>query len=130
MADVDLGTDFACVEDLDFNLSTVTGRLGVAHSVARRLDTPRGGLWYDEDYGYAIRQHLNAPAQQASSIAASVEDEAQKDERVLAAKATVSLFGTPQKLTVDLEVETAEGPFELVLLASALTVDMISFNET
>lgn len=94
-------------------------------AVARRLETPRGGLFYDEEYGTDLRAYVNSNAGPLE-IARAAELEAMKDERVLAADATVNRSG--QSITVTMKLTLADGPFDLTLDVSDLTVDLITFN--
>lgn len=121
----DFGEDLAGVDDIDFALSTVTGMKAVGQAVARRLITPAGALFYDPDYGYDLRQFMNAAfIAQPSDLSARVEEEALKDERVLAARARVSFINGA--LTVRLVLETAFGVFPLTLTVDALSVQVLT----
>jgi len=114
--------------DLDPTFGVIIGVLAVAHAVARRFVTPNGSLGWDGDAGHDIRDYLNddLDTSQLSAIAARVRLEALKDERVETAKAQASL--TNGVLLITLACTTGEGPFELVLAASKLTVDLLSIR--
>lgn len=120
----DLGTDIHCVSDMEPTLRVISGREALAHAIARRLQTPFGGLWYDPDYGYDLRQFCSGQLTQASTIASSVELEALKDERVLDAKAAVTVVGK----TLDVKVTLTDGlgPFTLVIGVDALTLQLLN----
>lgn len=124
----DFGSDVSTFPDLDPTFSPITGRRAVGEAIARRLETPRGGgLFYNPAYGYDLRSAMNS-AQSPSSlaaIAAAVENEAVQDERVSAATATVTLDNATNIMRVSLALETAEGPFALVLAISAVSVDVL-----
>ncbi len=119
------GVDFHCVDDFDANLSTVSGPLVVIEAVVRRLQTPRGGLWYDRDYGTDLRAFLNG-SRSRFRVASAVEQEARKDERVEAAEADVTF--TDATMRVDLSLTLEDGVFDLVLNVSALTVELVTFG--
>jgi hypothetical protein len=117
----DLGEDFACVTDLDANLSVVEGRTGLAQAVARRLGTPQLGLWYDPHYGYDIRSELGKPFGQRIT-AQRIEIESLKDERVndaLASVETIEVATSADEqsgdMNIDITITDDEGPFELTL---------------
>jgi hypothetical protein len=101
--------------------------LGLAQAIARRLTTPRGGLFYDSDYGTDIRRWLNAAVQPLGRIGFEVQNEALKDERVKRANATVTIVGGT--LNIDLKLVDADGPFTLTLSVNQLTVDIINFQQ-
>src|SRR5687767_7803210 len=46
----ELGTDVSIVLDADSHWSLVTGQPNLARAIARRLSTPRGGLFYAPTY--------------------------------------------------------------------------------
>lgn len=127
----DLGSDFHCVTDIDFNLSAVSGRTCLAEAIARRLQTPRGGLWYDADYGTDLRQFINSPALNLRAVSAAAYAEILKDERVESAQVTTTMPGGPSATTLTVTVSLADsaGPFTLVLSVSSLTVSLLNFSE-
>jgi hypothetical protein len=100
--------------------------MAVVEAILRRLQTPRGGLWYDRDYGADVRQFLNG-SRSKFAVAAVVEAEALKDERVEEASADVTFTDTT--LEIVLRIVTAAGPFDLTIGVSDLTVALLSFNE-
>lgn len=120
------GVDISTFPGLDPMLGPLTGPRVVAEAVARRLRTPRGGLSFYPDFGLDLRGYLLAPLSQAglSGIRAAVEAEAQKDERVLDASATVQFVSEGARLLVSLTLTTASGPFKLTLLVSKLDVSI------
>jgi phage baseplate assembly protein W len=127
MADV-LGTDIGCYPDLDSSGALVSGRTMLAQALARRLTTPRGGLFYDTNYGTDLRLYLNEGMtnEAQSRIKAAVESECLKDERVSACSAEVSFSLQTQLLKVSISVDTKAGPFSLTLAVSSLTVDLLA----
>jgi hypothetical protein len=120
------GSDFSVVEDFGATMSVVTGPIVVAQAVARRLQTPRGGLWYDPNYGTDMRQFVNGHAT-AFQIATAIESEALKDERVERASAEVAI--TQDRVVAVVTLQLADGPFTLTVTASELTVEMTDFRQ-
>lgn len=122
----DFGVDISALPDLDFRLQS--GLPNLAEAVARRLMTPRGGLFYDPDYGLDLRQYLNEALtdEVRYEIETLVAAECEQDERILAANATV-VEGPPQAraLRILIELETAEGPFRLLLGVNAVSVEVL-----
>lgn len=124
---IDYGIDVACVDDIDPTFELVSGRKALVQALARRLATPRGGLFYDGTYGYDLRAVLNASVEDFGgvyAIAAAVEAECQKDERVATARASVNF--NRETLTVAVAIEGSEGPFDLVLSVDAVNVEVLS----
>lgn len=125
MPTVDYGSDISTVPDLDPSYSVITGPRVVAEAVARRLITPRGGLFYDLNYGYDVRQFLNAIITPglASTISSQCEQEALKDERVLGASVVVIQGpGQLSQLTLNVDLKLQSGPFKFVMtVGQALT---------
>jgi len=129
-----LGTDISTpvsdegLLDLDPTFALCTGRVQLAQAIGRRITTRRGTLGWigdDPDYGVDVRDFLgsDANAQSAFRVAAMVDAEVLRDERVLACKTTATIAdGT---LTLSLRLADADGPFRLVLAISALTVDLL-----
>lgn len=117
------GSDFACVTDIDVNLSVVNGRRAVAESSARRLDTPPEHLFDDLDYGAGLGDLVGAivTEEQVKNLA---ENEVVKDERIEDAVVDVDLVeygeegatpGNVGDMTIDVRLFDAEGPFSLTL---------------
>lgn len=122
----DYGTDVSCTTDLDPLFSVVSGTTAVAQALARRLQTPAGGLIGDPDYGYDLRAWVNRPLGQRElfELRQAVVAEVLKDERVASAEVTVARTGS--SLTVDVAVILLEGEtFSLVLAVTAVTVAVL-----
>ena len=89
----DYGIDVSCLTSLDPYFGLVTGPECVAQAVARRLQTPLGGLLTDPTYGFDLRALLNDGLSQASKLAIQTGIEAQclYDERVDSADVSVDV---------------------------------------
>lgn len=143
-----LGTDLSGVADLTPHMGESSGRQCLAEALARRLITPRGALFYDPNYGYDLTSLINADL--ASSdiprIAASIEEEFRKDERVISAVATVQYVGPDQVdaaragvvanpapgsqgvIVISAIVNDGQGPFSLTLAATAVTIQLLGVS--
>lgn len=123
----DLGTDIACLRSIGKVFGLVSGRRNLALAIARRLITRRGGLFYDPNYGFSLTILLSEEVteQQVLGWGPSIEQEAQKDERVLSAAATLDHNAGARTLQITLDLTDADGPFRLVLLASKVTVQIL-----
>jgi hypothetical protein len=117
------GYDLSGILDVSPELREVHGREGLIEAIARRLTTPRGTLFYDRNYGHDVRQYVNAPIPQPGLIESQVSGECLKDERVIDADVTVLNVGEELRLAV--LITDADGPFELTLVVSLLTVEIL-----
>lgn len=123
---VDFGTCMACTTDL-LGGAMVSGRTAIAQAIVRRLITPRGRLIGYPNYGFDLVRFLNDDIDAAglARIRAGVEAECKKDERVLDCSAIVTLSVVGVML-VDITLTDAEGPFQLVLAVSEVTVSILT----
>lgn len=122
----DYGSDFSCVDDLDANLTAVSGGTCLLQAVARRWICPPGGLWYDADYGYGLLRHLNASNPRLRAIAAGMIAEALKDERVRACDVLPTFDAATSTLTITGVVygQNADA-YPFTLIASATLVELL-----
>ena len=127
LAQIDDGSDLACVADLDPAMSEVSSAKNVAQSLARRLTTPRGRLIDDPNYGFDLTQYLNddvSPADLAR-IKAQAEAECLKDERVASATFTMTMPANGVAIVTIVTTGSA-GPFTLVLSVTSVTATILS----
>lgn len=123
----DYGRDLWCLNDLDPAGAEVSGLQCLAQALYRRLITVRGTLIGDRNYGYDLTQLLNDDLSAADlpRIAASVDAEFLKDERVKASESVAQLMNGGV-LNVTSLVTPSVGPtFRLTVAASALTVQLL-----
>ncbi len=120
-----LGVDFACIDDIDADLSLVDGKTGLGQACARRITTPRGGLFYDADYGIDVRDFLKQSGFSETQAARIIESEILKDERVDNAVAVVNLNQIDETVTIDIALESEFGPFALTVTVGNLTVELL-----
>ncbi len=115
----DFGTTLSLTFDLDAMGATVSGLTALAQALIRRITTPRGRLLSDPNYGYDIAGELedDVTTQQVNAIAANVDAEFLKDQRVFSSVTTVTLQ-TDGQLDVASQVQSALGPFSLVFSLS------------
>jgi phage baseplate assembly protein W len=123
----DFGTDISATAGLDPSFALVTGQRVVAEALYRRLTTPRGTLFYAPNYGTDIREAILArlDEKRLASWRSRIEAECRKDERVMNVRAALSFDPQGERLTVAIEVETAEGPFRFAVAVSALSVELL-----
>lgn len=128
---VDYGLDLACVSDLDTTLTETApgGRRIVAEAVARRLQTPRGRLIGDPNYGFDLVGYCNDDlnAGGLAWIQSQVVAECLKDERVTEAACELELdAGDVMTATISLRLVDDPDLLSLVLAVSVVTVEILS----
>jgi hypothetical protein len=80
------GSDFHCVEDLDFALTFLSTEeeqeLALLESVARRFQQIQGGLWYAPNVGLDLRQFTSdiLPVEVVKTL---INNQARLDERIV-----------------------------------------------
>lgn len=118
----DFGTDIT--EELTWR--PVSGLENLARAIARRYITPRGALWYAPGYGLDLRRYLNEAMtpELLEEMRILVEQEAEKDPRVLFAEASVA--PEDHRVRVALRLETDQGPFDLVLSVDRVSVEVLN----
>lgn len=129
MADTDFGMGNDAVTDIPLKHRYVSGLKNLGNGIARRLSTPRGSLPYAPDTGFDLRDALNDGQTLAKLAAyeAAITHECEKDERVQAATVTVDTSNiiSTGLLKVTIVLQTADGPFKLVLAVSKLTITIL-----
>lgn len=124
MAAPDFGTDFSAVDDLDPNMRTISGRQVLKEACARRLSTPRGGLWYAPNYGDDVRRYLNSNTD-PRVIEQTAAAELAQDDRVESVSVSVTFDEEQGTFTLDVALTDAEGPFEFTLAVDSLTAKIL-----
>lgn len=125
----DFGTDINFLGGLDPLLGLVSGTDNLGQALVHRFITPRGGLFYDPNYGTDLRAYVNdtMDAGKLAAVKADAQAEAIKDERVLSCLASATFDFKTKTLTVEMAVQTAAGPFFLVVAVTSLTVELLTF---
>jgi hypothetical protein len=125
------GSDVACLTDLSLIDQLVTDpRQLIGERIVRLWTIPRGALGLiggDPNRGIDVRQFVNQKITPAMRIAAQgqLENEALKDEQVQNCK--VGMTSAGNVLTINAQITTSAGPFQLTLNVNALTVQAV-FN--
>ena len=127
---VDYGTDLdLSALDARPDGGTVSGSALLRQAALIRLSTPRGSCLECPDDGICLTDWLSRAmdAGEVASLAAVVEAELLKDERFVAARASVdaSSLHAAGELRVELELDGGEGPFRLTVSASAAGVAIL-----
>lgn len=127
----ELGVDVACIDDIQPTFALAAGVPNLAMALCRRLMTPRGGLFYDPDYGLDLRDYLNAGVTDAEmeTLPEEIRLELEKDERVQSAAVDFVYTRQAESLKITIVVSTSVGPFELSVSVSKLTVEMLGLRD-
>ena len=120
------GSDISCASDVDPLVREVEAfsTLALAEAIVRRLDTPRGSLPDDKDYGIDLRGLLNrgSVSSDLQQLAGQVRAGLTKDDRIdtLTVKVAPSSTGSTLRLELSVRpVAAALGGFTLTLSASS-----------
>lgn len=131
------GSDIRGTFDLDPTMREVsaTSTLALAEALVRRLDTPRGSLPDDRNYGIDLRSYCNrgTTAADLRSLGGQVKSELSKDDRVdtVTVVVTPSLTGSSLALTIAVRpIDASIGPFTLTLSASDVGVLLEEIRST
>jgi len=128
----DYGREMSCTDSLRTG-RFVTGTRLVAEACYRRLITPRGmlaGGEEEQNYGLDLTAIVGSanPTSIAASLPGRIRTELSKDERIATVSAAVLPVVSGPETTLQITiacVTTAEGPFTLKLLATAVTVELL-----
>ncbi len=130
----DLGRDTICTTSLRTGRFATGARL-VAEADFRRLTTPRGmlrGGEEEQNYGLDLTERIGSVATKADAAAlgGQIRSELMKDDRHDEVTVTVvrSISGPAESWNITVEAKTGAGPFTLVLLASAVTVELLGIT--
>ena len=121
----DFGITIHCDDDFSPRMQAVSGVDSVAEALIRRLSTSRGGLWYDQDYGTNLCDFVNQ-AFSGYTIERACELESLKDERVYSCGATATI--ERESVSISMQIELENGNFEMVLLVTGLSVEMLELK--
>ncbi len=121
------GTDISCTLDLDERMGEVdpASSLAIAEALVRRLDTPRGALVDDPDYGLDLKSYCNRGVTRSDllSLAERVRLEVTQDDRVATATVTVSSDGSALSVQVRVTPEDpSTGSFAMTLAVTSSAV--------
>ena len=124
----DYGTDVSCLTSLDPYFSLVSGAEGVAQAVARRLQTPLGGLLTDPTYGFDLRALLNEGVTRASTLAiqSGIEAQCLYDGRVDSAEVSVDVDYASGVCDIVVSLVLVEGEtFSLTFTLSSSNLNLV-----
>lgn len=112
----DFGTDLSALRVSAG--SVVESSENLVEALTRRLQTPKGSLFYDEEYGTRLHDWIGEGiSDDGVGVAVTVETDLEEDPRVRSAYCAV-LDVNQRGIRLEVSVETAEGPFVLTVDAS------------
>lgn len=124
-----LGSCWSAAPFLTFPSRKASGPRAVAEAIVRRWSTPNGRLIDDGSYGLDLSDLVSADLSPADLAAIGVQasTEAEKDERVISCTTTVMITTGPvgDTMTVAAIVQTAQGPFRLVVNVSEFATVLV-----
>lgn len=112
----DFGSDISTFPDLDELLEPQSGRRVLLESIARRMTTPRGALWWAPSYGSDLGAVLDEAIDPARlrAAATALQQQLTQDERILRATVEATYTAATRSLRIVVSITDAEGPFERV----------------
>ena len=118
----------SCATDLDGSLSDVTGNPLLLEALVRHITSPRGSVIDAPNYGIDVRDYLgdDMTSEELGRLRGAVRAELLADERVLDVTVTTDFNSTTHYLKLGIVGSSAQGPFSMVLLVSAVTVQILS----
>jgi len=113
------------VIDVGRSLKLVAGLDNLGNAIVRRLTTD--GLFYDQSYGVDVRRWLSAGMDQAklAELDGVIRGQVEADPRVQNATVVVDTNIAAATMKISIDIDTAAGPFKLILAVTALTVDLL-----
>jgi phage baseplate assembly protein W len=125
----DFGRDLWCDGDTRPDCAEVTGLPLVAQAVIRRWETPRGGCFYDPNYGEGLLDLVHQAGITGPDVASLLERGSMKDERVDSASAEATIDVESETITATVRLETSLGPFSMTVSIDALRVEQLTMVE-
>lgn len=123
------GSDITGALDLDSDMAERPERdpLLITEALARRLDTPRGSLPDDLDYGLDLKGHCNRgiTSAEVNSLAGRIRGEVTKDDRVGDATVRVVPGSNGESLSITVNISPTDpslAPFRFTLAVTDATV--------
>lgn len=120
----DFGTDISTFPDLDPLLEPQSGRRVLLESIARRMSTPRGALWWAPSYGSDLGAVLDEAVDPARlrSAANALQQQLTGDERIKSASVEATYAAATRSLRIVVSIVDATGPFTRVFALDASRV--------
>lgn len=131
------GSDISGAFDVDPSMAETdpNSTLGLAQSIVRRLDCPRGENPDSKDYGIGLRQTINRgiTAEEVNSMGGQISGEISKDDRIDRARVVVTPSDGGRLLTIAIQVSPVDprlGTFSLTLAATSASILIDSIRQS
>lgn len=125
------GVDIDCRDDLPPTFSLASGLDNLGNAIARGLMTPAGFLADIDpeaaDWGYDLRGKINSKGTQSQlqEVVASAQAQILRDPRIQGVDVTNIFDRTASSGKLAATLETADGPFDLILAVSDVDVTVL-----
>jgi hypothetical protein len=119
------------VLDLDPSMLEVNGRQVVIQSIICRLSTPLGSVIDSPNDCFDLRDELSdgfTPSQIAS-LGPRIQNQVLRDQRIKTCTVNLDYDFAKSTLTIAMQLEDADGPFPLTLVASKVTVAILKNSQ-
>jgi hypothetical protein len=126
-----LGTDLSMFPDIGTRWTLTSGQACLAQDLVLRLSSDPQSLYYDLSWGFNLLGALNGGFTRTAlaALQSRIVAECTKDQRVQSCACTVVPNSGNNSLVVTLSIESADGPFDLVLGVSSLSVDILNAGQ-
>lgn len=126
------GRELSCTTTLRTGVYVSGARL-VGEAAFRRLTTPRGMLRGGEDeanYGMDLTSFIGASPRGISTLEGRIRNELLKDERIdkVTARVAKTLDGPATILRIEIDAETRDGPFTLVVQVDEISAQLLNIE--
>jgi phage baseplate assembly protein W len=127
----DLGTDLAILPDLGKRWNLVSGQANVAQWCVLCLSSDLGSLAYDPAWGFNLLRQLNGTFSRTalSQLQSNVVAALMRNDRIQSCQAQIVPNAGDNSIVATIILETADGPFQLVLRVSQLSVDILNAGQ-
>lgn len=129
--DTSFGTDIACSDDVSPVWGLASDDENLVLVIYRKVTTPPGALDEIDDPAFDsldLRSYVNAKMTRAaaSNLQSRLSSVCENDPRVKHCSAKVTFTFATMTMLVELQLLTTQGPFDLVLSATQVTVEILS----
>lgn len=124
----DFGRDTLCMPSRRTG-RMVSGKRLLAQRIVNRLRTRKGELRSDKNFGFYLPGLIGATVDDTmrGTLPIRIKNEVEKDEQVYSSEVSVteSVLAGRVTWTITIDVQSAEGPFRLVLTVDEVTVSAL-----
>ncbi len=124
---VDFGTCLDMTTDLPLRWSMANGFRNLANNIVRRLVCAPGTIHYSPDDGFDVRSLCNSKVttNTIGTYQSQIARQCERDGRVIRAVVSIVYTQATSTATINISLDTSNGPFKLVLGVSDVTVAIL-----